>query len=214
MPNANANWLSAFNGDHGCVEHGQKHENTLVLVNYTSVKSNRSPLIAFDSYPHANFQTYLCLLHTIVPSCSACGVPEQQQARCLHLKSDPKPRCVYRTPCILVIPLSACLPSLFLFRTYAVSMRSFIRTLFRWRRPHKASNHQNQNVVTPIRAMFTGAVSAILYACTFSTPTSLGAVPEESEAKAHHLKCGNGFRNPWDSYREWGTGQIIRTMAW
>jgi hypothetical protein len=96
-------------------------------------------------------------------------------------------------------------------------MRSFIRPLFRRRRPRKAPNQPNQpnqNVITPVRAMSTGAVSAILYACTFSTPTSLGAVPEDSEAKAHHLKGGNGFKNTWDSYREWGTGQIMRAMAW
>jgi len=60
--------------------------------------------------------------------------------------------------------------------------------------------------------MSTGAVSAILYACTFSTPTSLGAVPEDSEAKPHHVE--GKYRNPWPSYREWGVAQIMRTMAW
>jgi hypothetical protein len=91
-------------------------------------------------------------------------------------------------------------------------MRSFIRTLFR-RRP-QPSNQQNQNVITPARAMSTGAVSAILYACTFSTPTSLGAVPEDSGAKAHHLKGAKGFANPWPSWRDLNVAQVLGAMAW
>lgn len=95
-------------------------------------------------------------------------------------------------------------------------MRSFLRTLFQRRpqKPHKPPNQQYQNVITPIRAMSTRDVSAIVYACTFSTPASLGAVPEDSEAKAHHLKGGKGFANPWPSYEEWSTPQIMRVMVW
>jgi hypothetical protein len=46
-----------------------------------------------------------------------------------------------------------------------------------------------------------GMTAAALYACTMTNPAALGAVPEESEAKAHHLKDGKGFTNPWESWR-------------
>ncbi|KAI9738978.1 MAG: hypothetical protein M1818_005292 [Claussenomyces sp. TS43310] len=61
--------------------------------------------------------------------------------------------------------------------------------------------------------MSTGAVSAILYACTFSPPSSLGSVPEDSKAKAHHLKDGKGFINPWESWREWSGPALFKQMA-
>ncbi|KAH8592424.1 beta-lactamase superfamily domain-containing protein [Bisporella sp. PMI_857] len=57
-----------------------------------------------------------------------------------------------------------------------------------------------------------GMTSAILYACTTTSPTSLGAVPEDSKAKAHHLKNGNGFTNPWDSWIEMSGPAIAMAM--
>lgn len=107
------------------------------------------------------------------------------------------------------ISLPVCL--YFQFRFYNNSMRSFFRILFR-RRPSKPAS--DSPVSATSRAMSTGAVSAILYACTFSKPSSLGAVPEDSEAKAHHLKGGKGFSNPWKSWRDMNMPQIMGTMAW
>jgi N-acyl-phosphatidylethanolamine-hydrolysing phospholipase D len=44
-------------------------------------------------------------------------------------------------------------------------------------------------------------ISTALYAAV-SNPAQLAAQPEEAKEKAHHLKNGRGFTNPWDSYRE------------
>jgi N-acyl-phosphatidylethanolamine-hydrolysing phospholipase D len=90
-------------------------------------------------------------------------------------------------------------------------MRSFFRSLFH-RRLKQAS--QNPNVMTTTAAMSTGMTTALLYACIFSKPTSLGAVPEDSEAKAHHLKDGKGFANPWKSWRDMNGPQIMGSMLW
>lgn len=56
--------------------------------------------------------------------------------------------------------------------------------------------------------------SAVLYACTISSPTALGAVPEDAEGKAHHLKDGKGFTNPWESWKDMVGPKIPITMAW
>lgn len=93
-------------------------------------------------------------------------------------------------------------------------MRSFLRSLFR-RRP-KNNKRATDSPVTPTtaRAMSTGAVAAALYTCTFSKPAALGAVPEDAEARAHHLKGGNGFANPWESCRDMNTPKIAGVMLW
>jgi N-acyl-phosphatidylethanolamine-hydrolysing phospholipase D len=62
--------------------------------------------------------------------------------------------------------------------------------------------------------MSTGMASAVLYACTSSQPASLGAVPEDSGTKPHHLKDGKGFANPWDSWQEMNAPQIMGAMLW
>lgn len=55
-----------------------------------------------------------------------------------------------------------------------------------------------------------GMIAAALYASSMTAPARLGAVPEDVNEKAHHLKDGKGFINPWDSYRE----MTISHMAW
>jgi N-acyl-phosphatidylethanolamine-hydrolysing phospholipase D len=99
-------------------------------------------------------------------------------------------------------------------------MRSFFRTFLR-RRPtqhgNKSNNssqqHPRRTSATQISSM-AGMTSAVLYACTTTSPTGLGAVPEDSEAKAHHLKNGKGFTNPWESWKELKPAQIMLGMAW
>ena len=59
-----------------------------------------------------------------------------------------------------------------------------------------------------------GMGSAALYACSMSPPTNLGAVPEDSKAKAHHLKDGKGFTNPWPSWTEKNPAAIVGAMIW
>lgn len=51
-------------------------------------------------------------------------------------------------------------------------------------------------------------IGAGLYAAV-SNPGQVLSQPEEAAAKAHHLKNGKGFTNPWDSYKEMGAFQIF-----
>lgn len=46
-------------------------------------------------------------------------------------------------------------------------------------------------------------IGAGLYAAV-SNPAQILSQPEDAAAKAHHLKNGKGFTNPWDSYTELG----------
>jgi N-acyl-phosphatidylethanolamine-hydrolysing phospholipase D len=50
-----------------------------------------------------------------------------------------------------------------------------------------------------------------LYAAV-SSPAQLGAKPEEADLKAHHLKNGKGFVNPWDSYKDLRPWEIMWGM--
>ncbi|KAG9191944.1 hypothetical protein G6011_10678 [Alternaria panax] len=53
-----------------------------------------------------------------------------------------------------------------------------------------------------------------LYAAV-SNPTQIAAKPEEADEKRHHLKGGKGFTNPWDSYVELSTWELlINGMLW
>jgi N-acyl-phosphatidylethanolamine-hydrolysing phospholipase D len=52
-----------------------------------------------------------------------------------------------------------------------------------------------------------------LYAAV-STPTQGAAQPEDAAAKAHHLKDGKGFTNPWDSYVAFTPFQVFKTLYW
>jgi N-acyl-phosphatidylethanolamine-hydrolysing phospholipase D len=94
-------------------------------------------------------------------------------------------------------------------------MRSFFRTLFR-RRPRSNNDPQSRQSDSSkqTRTMAGGMTAAALYACTLTSPTALGAVPEDSEAKAHHLKNGQGFTNPWESWKEMNGPRILGAMLW
>jgi hypothetical protein len=56
-------------------------------------------------------------------------------------------------------------------------------------------------------------IGAGLYAAV-STPTQGAAQPEDATDKAHHLKNGKGFTNPWDSYIESNAFQVFKTLIW
>lgn len=91
-------------------------------------------------------------------------------------------------------------------------MRSFLRTIFRKRSAKiPANDHLRVNTT---RAMSTGVGVAALYACSMTSPTALGAVPEDSKEKAHHLKHGVGFKNPWESWRDFSGPGIAAKMIW
>lgn len=58
-----------------------------------------------------------------------------------------------------------------------------------------------------------GLASAGLYAVV-SNPMAVGAKPEDADEKAHHLKGGKGFINPWDSYRDFVGWQMGLRLLW
>lgn len=55
--------------------------------------------------------------------------------------------------------------------------------------------------------------AGLLYACTVSPPSALGAVPEDAAEKVHHLKDGKGFWNPWDSSPNWNPSTLLVAMG-
>ncbi|MCJ1282570.1 hypothetical protein MMC26_001894 [Xylographa opegraphella] len=62
--------------------------------------------------------------------------------------------------------------------------------------------------------MSTAGTAAALYAATISMSSMTGAVPEEAKEKAHHLKDGKGFTNPWDSWRDFSAPSIMKALIW
>lgn len=94
-------------------------------------------------------------------------------------------------------------------------MRSLFRSIFR-RRPAshtRINDTERRQNVTQVRAMTGSMTAAALYACTMTSPTASGAVPDDAEAKAHHVK-GGGFLNPWDSYKEFSAPGVMGKMIW
>ncbi|KAL3420780.1 N-acyl-phosphatidylethanolamine-hydrolyzing phospholipase D [Phlyctema vagabunda] len=88
-------------------------------------------------------------------------------------------------------------------------MRNFIRSLLHRRLSPRTKPPTNQNRVMS----GTGGIAAALYACTVSPPAALGAVPEDSEERTHHLKNGR-FANPWDSWKTVSGPQIGMAMMY
>ncbi|MCJ1352527.1 MAG: hypothetical protein MMC33_002511 [Icmadophila ericetorum] len=62
--------------------------------------------------------------------------------------------------------------------------------------------------------MSSSATSAVLYAASISMTSTTSAVPEEAKELKHHLKDGKGFRNPWDSWKEQTSPQIMKALVW
>lgn len=92
-------------------------------------------------------------------------------------------------------------------------MRSFLYAFFRRQIFHKTPPKPRAS--TTVKAMSGGSAAALLYAATFSGPSSLGAVPKDEKDKTHHLKDGKGFRNPWPSWGKEPSGPAIAaTLIW
>lgn len=62
--------------------------------------------------------------------------------------------------------------------------------------------------------MSSSSASAILYSAVISPSQGIYAVPEDADGRAHHLKQGKGFTNPWNSYRERSGWQIMKALLW
>ncbi|KAF2086582.1 Zn-dependent hydrolase/oxidoreductase [Saccharata proteae CBS 121410] len=62
--------------------------------------------------------------------------------------------------------------------------------------------------------MSSASTTAALYACAISSSQLSGTVPEDAVEKAHHVKGGKGFTNPWDSYKEMSGWEIGKAMIW
>ncbi|KAL5378827.1 hypothetical protein DPSP01_008867 [Paraphaeosphaeria sporulosa] len=58
-----------------------------------------------------------------------------------------------------------------------------------------------------------GIAAAAMYAIV-SNPAAVGAKPEDADAKAHHLKDGKGFINPWDSFRDFVGWKMGMRLLW
>jgi hypothetical protein len=63
-----------------------------------------------------------------------------------------------------------------------------------WQTPHFSTTAKMSSVGG-------AGLGAGLYAVV-SNPSQVLSQPEEAAAKAHHLKNGKGFTNPWESYTE------------
>jgi N-acyl-phosphatidylethanolamine-hydrolysing phospholipase D len=90
-------------------------------------------------------------------------------------------------------------------------MRSIFRRLF-------LNTKTTRTIFLPtniLKASTTGGMAtAAIYACSVTSPTNLGAVPEDAKGKEHHLKGGAGFRNPWPSYVDFNPAKIMLSMTW
>lgn len=87
-------------------------------------------------------------------------------------------------------------------------MRNFVNRLLYFRLRRKPSK-TSQRTFHDSPSMSAAGMAAALYAATISPSLITGAVPEEAKDKAHHLKKGKGFYNPWDSHPEKLPGPAI-----
>lgn len=75
-----------------------------------------------------------------------------------------------------------------------------------WQKPHFSTTVKMSSIG--------GAGVGIGLHAIVSNPAQVAAQPEEAKDKAHHLKNGKGFTNPWDSYTEFGVFQLMRMFFW
>jgi N-acyl-phosphatidylethanolamine-hydrolysing phospholipase D len=90
------------------------------------------------------------------------------------------------------------------------------RALFRlcpFQRPSDSQKPPNPSKITKRMSSASGMAAAGLYSLTMSSPAALGAVPEDSAEKKHHLKNGKGFTNPWESWRDFNPLTFMGTMV-
>jgi hypothetical protein len=79
----------------------------------------------------------------------------------------------------------------------------------RWQSPHFNYTVKMSSVAGAAASIGSAGLYAVV-----GNPAQVGAKPEEADAKAHHLKNGKGFTNPWDSYREWSAPKIVFNLLW
>jgi hypothetical protein len=75
-----------------------------------------------------------------------------------------------------------------------------------WQKPHFTKTIKMSSIGG-------AGVGAGFYAVV-SSPAQIVTQPEGTEDKAHHLKDGKGFTNPWDSYVPTSTFQVFKTLLW
>ncbi|KAG9239437.1 beta-lactamase superfamily domain-containing protein [Amylocarpus encephaloides] len=89
-----------------------------------------------------------------------------------------------------------------------------MRPFLRFFTPRKIRNPPLRTTSVWKRSVSGGMATAAIYACSMTNPTALGAVPEDSAKKSHHLKHGKGFVNPWESWRDQIAVKIGMAMLW
>ncbi|RFU35354.1 hypothetical protein B7463_g987, partial [Scytalidium lignicola] len=99
-------------------------------------------------------------------------------------------------------------------------MRNSLRRLFHHSRPlrqagaSQSSRPPNSNQTRAAMSSAATLTAIALYTSTVTKPSALGAVPEDAVDKAHHLKEGKGFWNPWPSCADVTVVDIFRDSIW
>jgi hypothetical protein len=88
----------------------------------------------------------------------------------------------------------------------ASKISNTIRRPALWQQPHF-------NTTIKMSSIGGASIGAGLYAMV-SNPAQIAAEPEDAKDKAHHLKNGKGFINPWDSFVETSPFQFMRAIFW
>lgn len=94
-------------------------------------------------------------------------------------------------------------------------MRSLFRRFRLFQRVQEPVSKNQKSRITPIQAttMAGSVTAATAYAlASISTPSALGAVPEDAADKKHHVKNGVGFTNPWESWKDFYPPKILKEM--
>jgi hypothetical protein len=55
--------------------------------------------------------------------------------------------------------------------------------------------------------------SSALYTVAVSEPSKASGVPEDAKELKHHCQDGKGFKNPWDSWKEFNYGAVV-VLLW
>ncbi len=92
-----------------------------------------------------------------------------------------------------------------------LSMRWFLRIIFRSLQDPRSPKYRSFST-SP--TMSSAATAAVLYAATISASAITEAKPEEAKDRSHHLQDGMGFMNPWESWRDMASLEIVRALAW
>lgn len=86
-------------------------------------------------------------------------------------------------------------------------MRRLLRTLFHLRRPTPAT-------MTAASSGTLAGVALAAYTVSASVPIQAADAPTDAKNKTHHNKSGNGFINPWESWKPLAPLQIVSNILW